>query len=98
MRTLALTICSLLFTGCVAAPPGVDVVKDFDLDRDLGTGYEIARPDHRFERGLSKSPPATASAPMVALLSSIVATRLKPRPGKRSKAAPTRSETRGLVP
>ena len=54
MKTLALTICSLLFTGCVAAPRGVAVVNDFDLDRYLGSWYEIARLDHRFERGLSK--------------------------------------------
>ena len=54
MKALVLTVCSLLFTGCVATPPGVAVVKDFDLDRYLGTWYEIARLDHRFERGLSK--------------------------------------------
>jgi len=54
MKTLALTICSLLFTGCVAAPRGVAVVNDFDLERYLGSWYEIARLDHRFERGLNK--------------------------------------------
>lgn len=29
-------------------------VNDFDVNRYLGTWYEIARLDHRFERGLSK--------------------------------------------
>ena len=51
MKALVLTACSLLFTGCVAAPPGVAVVKGFALDREPGTWYEIARPDHRFEHG-----------------------------------------------
>ena len=51
MKALVLTACSLLFTGCVAAPSGVAVVKGLDLDRDLGTWYEVARPDHRFEYG-----------------------------------------------
>ena len=31
----------------------MDVVREFDLERYLGTWYEIARLDHRFERGLS---------------------------------------------
>lgn len=53
MKTLALTLCSLFVAGCVAAPKDVHVVEGFDLDRYLGTWYEIARLDHRFERGLS---------------------------------------------
>ena len=43
-----------MIAGCVSAPRGVEVVEDFDLDRYLGTWYEIARLDHRFERGLDK--------------------------------------------
>ena len=43
-----------MFAGCVSAPRGIDVVDDFDLDRYLGAWYEIARLDHRFERGLDK--------------------------------------------
>lgn len=39
--------------GCTGLPEGVQSVKDFDLNRYLGTWYEIARLDHRFERGLS---------------------------------------------
>lgn len=38
---------------CAASPPaGIEPVKNFDVNRYLGTWYEIARLDHRFERGL----------------------------------------------
>jgi len=45
---------ALLLGGCVGAPQGVEPVTDFQLERYLGTWYEIARLDHRFERGLSR--------------------------------------------
>ncbi|GAB6139694.1 lipocalin family protein [Methylosoma difficile] len=35
-------------------PEGVSVVDGFDAKRYTGTWYEIARLDHRFERGLEK--------------------------------------------
>lgn len=54
MRLLTMALCSLLISGCVTTPAGVPVVKEFDLERYLGTWYEIARLDHRFERGLSR--------------------------------------------
>lgn len=43
-----------LFTGCAGQKQVVDtsVVDELDLQRYLGTWYEIARYDHRFERGL----------------------------------------------
>jgi apolipoprotein D and lipocalin family protein len=44
----------LLLGGCTGTPDGVVVVKDFEIDRYLGTWYEVARLDHRFERGLSQ--------------------------------------------
>ena len=44
---------SLLLGACVGAPEGVKPVSDFKLDRYLGTWYEVARLDHRFERGMS---------------------------------------------
>ncbi len=40
-------------TGCTSIPHGVDPVAGFDADRYLGTWHEIARLDHRFERGLT---------------------------------------------
>lgn len=42
----------LLF-GCIGPPPGVRPVAGFSLERYLGVWYEIARLDHRFERGLT---------------------------------------------
>lgn len=39
--------------ACSTAPPeGVRPVTGFELERYLGTWYEVARLDHRFERGL----------------------------------------------
>ena len=49
---LALTT-TLLFSACASIPKGAEPVGDFDVDRYLGTWYEIARLDHRFERNLS---------------------------------------------
>lgn len=43
-----------LQSGCSGTPDGVEPVGGFELDRYLGTWYEIARLDHRFERGLSE--------------------------------------------
>jgi apolipoprotein D and lipocalin family protein len=40
--------------GCTSTPKGVTPVASFNLERYLGTWYEIARLDHRFERGLSQ--------------------------------------------
>lgn len=41
-------------SGCTGLPEGVRPVAGFELERYLGTWYEIARLDHRFERGLSE--------------------------------------------
>ena len=43
--------CSLL--GCTGIPEGMRAISNLEVDRYLGTWYEIARLDHRFERGLS---------------------------------------------
>ena len=43
----------LLAAGCTSVPKGVSPVQNFELERYLGTWYEIARFDHRFERGLN---------------------------------------------
>ncbi len=53
MRSFAASILGLALAGCTGLPDGVEAVDDFELDRYLGTWYEIARLDHRFERGLS---------------------------------------------
>jgi apolipoprotein D and lipocalin family protein len=45
---------TILLAGCSATPQGITPVDNFELDRYLGTWYEIARLDHRFERGLSQ--------------------------------------------
>ena len=52
-RLFALCLVSLLLTSCTGIPEGVQPVAGFELDRYLGTWYEIARLDHSFERGLT---------------------------------------------
>lgn len=42
-----------LQSGCAGIPDGAQAVTGFELDRYLGQWYEVARLDHRFERGLS---------------------------------------------
>ena len=49
-RVLCLLVLGLC--GCAQIPKGVIAVKGFDVQRYLGTWYEIARLDHSFERGL----------------------------------------------
>ncbi|HSD96022.1 MAG TPA: lipocalin family protein [Sulfuricaulis sp.] len=49
-----LPVLILLLTGCVGIPENVKPVDNFKLDKYLGKWYEIARLDHRFERGLSR--------------------------------------------
>lgn len=54
LAALAVAAASLLHAGCVGVPAGIEPVAGFDLERYLGTWYELARYDHRFERGLSR--------------------------------------------
>lgn len=44
----------LLLTGCVGVPEHIQPVDNFELQRYLGTWYEIARLDHSFERDLQQ--------------------------------------------
>lgn len=44
----------LLVTGCVGIPENVKPVDNFRLEKYLGKWHEIARLEHRFERGLSR--------------------------------------------
>jgi apolipoprotein D and lipocalin family protein len=49
-----LIVLVLFLTGCVSIPENVKPVDNFKLEKYLGKWYEIARLDHRFERGLSR--------------------------------------------
>ena len=53
-RRLLALVPLLLLAGCLGMPEGVRPVSGFELDRYLGTWYEIARLDHSFERGLTR--------------------------------------------
>jgi apolipoprotein D and lipocalin family protein len=52
-RPLLFLLGLFCLAGCTGIPQGLDPVKGFDVDRYLGTWYEIGRLDHSFERGLS---------------------------------------------
>lgn len=52
MRQLLIILFTLL-SACTGIPKAIQPVNGFELNRYLGTWYEIARLDHRFERGLS---------------------------------------------
>lgn len=49
-----LALLLFLVSGCVGIPDDVTAIRGFELERYLGTWYEIARLDHSFERGLSQ--------------------------------------------
>jgi apolipoprotein D and lipocalin family protein len=55
LRSL-LPMLALLLGGCIAVPvpEHASAVSNFEPERYLGTWYEIARLDHRFERGLEQ--------------------------------------------
>ena len=50
----ALTAALLWLSACTHLPGYIKPVDNFELDRYLGTWYEIARLDHIFERGLEQ--------------------------------------------
>ncbi|KPJ93363.1 MAG: lipocalin [Gammaproteobacteria bacterium SG8_11] len=53
MRVYIIFIVSVeIIYGCVSIPDNVQPIDGFELNRYLGTWYEIARLDHSFERGL----------------------------------------------
>jgi apolipoprotein D and lipocalin family protein len=52
-QVLALVLV-LAIMGCTRLPQGIRPVQDFDLPRYLGEWHEVARLDHRFERGLTR--------------------------------------------
>ncbi|OPZ59631.1 MAG: Outer membrane lipoprotein Blc precursor [Deltaproteobacteria bacterium ADurb.Bin510] len=53
-RHLIVLLAGALLGGCVSLPKGLEPVQGFEAGRYLGQWYEIARLDHRFERGLSQ--------------------------------------------
>lgn len=50
---LAVPLLALL-AGCVGVPDGIDPVQGFQVERYMGRWYEVARLDHRFERGMEQ--------------------------------------------
>lgn len=59
IRMTALTVAAVgvaaVVSGCaVSVPSGIKPVTSFDAKRYMGTWYEIARIDHRFEKGLTQ--------------------------------------------
>lgn len=45
----------IFFSSCKSIPDGAVAVKPFDLNKYLGTWYEIARFDFRFEKNLNNT-------------------------------------------
>lgn len=52
MKLFLLSI-ALLLASCTGVPDNIKPIESFDVKQYLGTWYEVARLDHRFERGLS---------------------------------------------
>ncbi|CAI3937246.1 Bacterial lipocalin Blc (Blc) (PDB:1QWD) [Commensalibacter communis] len=56
MRSLLALLSSFLLFGCSVKPPkDIHPITNFDLSRYLGTWYEVARIDNRFEKGLTQA-------------------------------------------
>lgn len=53
MKTLSVLLCRLV--GCSKQTVDNSVVTNFDINRFLGSWYEIARFDHSFERGMEQT-------------------------------------------
>ncbi|SEI07120.1 apolipoprotein D and lipocalin family protein [Rheinheimera pacifica] len=54
LKIALLLASSMLLQSCTGVPDGVKPVTPFELNRYLGEWHEIARLDHRFERGLTE--------------------------------------------
>ena len=55
MKKINLSVLLCLLVGCSRLTVDNSVVTDFDLNRFLGSWYEIARFDHKFERGMDQT-------------------------------------------
>jgi len=53
LKYVAATLAVLLLSACTGLPENVKPVDNFQLNKYLGTWYEVARLDHSFERGLN---------------------------------------------
>jgi len=53
-KFLSVVFFAVVMVGCTGLPKGIEPVREFELERYQGLWYEIARLDHRFERGLSR--------------------------------------------
>lgn len=54
MSKIPIFFIPFLLISCVNIPDGIIPVTDFNIERYLGTWYEIARLDHSFEKGLER--------------------------------------------
>ncbi|SMF23270.1 apolipoprotein D and lipocalin family protein [Alteromonadaceae bacterium Bs31] len=54
MKIVYLLALSLCLSSCAAPPENIKPVSGFELEKYAGKWYEIARLDHRFERGLEQ--------------------------------------------
>jgi apolipoprotein D and lipocalin family protein len=54
LKKLSIFLLSFILISCAGLPEKVKPVTDFNLQDYKGTWYEIARLDHRFERGLER--------------------------------------------
>lgn len=52
-KVIIIIMFSFLLTGCTGVPSGVKAIDNFEIEKYLGTWYEIARLDHSFERNLN---------------------------------------------
>jgi apolipoprotein D and lipocalin family protein len=54
MKVLLIISGFFVLNGCTGYPDNIKPVEGFELNRYLGTWYEVARLDHSFERGLEQ--------------------------------------------
>lgn len=54
MKSLSIILLSFILISCAGLPDNAKAVSGFELDKYMGKWYEIARLDHRFERGLEQ--------------------------------------------
>lgn len=94
-KTFFLSIAVCLLASCGKLTVDNTPVASIELDRYLGTWYEIARFDHRFERGLTQ-PQAEYSLREDGKIS-VVNTGLKDGKEKRSTAVAKTTDTPALL-